>query len=85
MLSNGDGHRLVEADAEYLVFPSMEQAPAYSKQKVSESPEIECIIVDDKKEVLDTVKNWEYISQITEKAKELREIKKMKSSWWKLR
>ncbi|HLL99939.1 MAG TPA: hypothetical protein VK400_02710 [Pyrinomonadaceae bacterium] len=45
-----DGKRNITGNTPYIVFDNVEDAERYSYQKVSETPEIECNIYNDKSE-----------------------------------
>ncbi|MCG3146270.1 MAG: hypothetical protein HONDAALG_04169 [Gammaproteobacteria bacterium] len=78
------GHRVHGNNIQYLILTSLNDARSYARQKVIESPEIECVILDDKKEEIDLIKNTEYISRVMDEARRRNEARRTKRPWWKL-
>ena len=76
------GKRISGENIQYLIFPSLGEAHSYAKRKVQENPEMECLILDDAKDQLEVVKDWEYVNRIADELRDIREAKKKK--WWKV-
>jgi hypothetical protein len=82
------GHRELMGNIQdyiqYLIFTSLDDARAYAKQKIMESPEIECVIFNDKREAVDVLRNTEYITCVMREERERNEARRSRKPWWKL-
>jgi|SRR5262245_25556521 len=82
------GHRVlmenIQDNIQYLIFTSLDDARAYAKQKIMESPEIECVILNDKKEEVAVLRNTEYMTRVMREERERNEARRSRKPWWKL-
>jgi hypothetical protein len=53
-------------------------------QKIMGSPEIECVILNDKKEEVDVFRNTEYMARVMREERERNEARSSRKPWWKL-
>jgi len=82
------GHRFLrennQDNIQYLKFTSLDDARAYAKQMIMENPEIECHILNDKKERVDLLRNTEYMTRVLREERERNEARRSRKPWWKL-
>src|SRR5215468_10058740 len=82
------GHRVlmenIQDNVQYLIFTSLAYARAYAEQKIMGSPEIECVIFNDKKEQVDLLRNTEYMTRVLREERERNEARRSRKPWWKL-
>lgn len=74
----------IGSNVNYLIFASLDVARSYAKQKILENPEIECVILNDKREQVDLIRNTEYIIRVTDEEIRRNEARRGKRPWWKL-
>ena len=91
IVTDRHGHRVlyppdswaIGGNVKYLIFVSLEDARSYARQKVVEIPEIECVILDDKKEQVDLIRNTEYFNRTCDDERRRNEERRNQKRWWK--